>query len=136
MSFEVPAYRSSFLSPFRPVCQLFSFSHQQDILTWCNWWFAYSLLDFIQLTSLTSQDVLIRIASLHEISLLNLVEAMQPEARSSAGLEVERGEGMPGLLTGHIRPSEFEESEVFKSIRINTYSNGLMFLLSLTCLMG
>ena len=36
-------------------------------------------------------------------------EATQPEARSSAGLEVGRGEGMPGLLTRQVGVAEFKE---------------------------
>lgn len=77
MSLEVSAYRSTFPSPSRPpLSKLLLFFSLTGILTWCKLWFAYSLLDFIQLTWLTSQEVLISSQSLHppiKKSLLNLV---------------------------------------------------------------
>lgn len=69
---------------------------------------------------MTSQEVLITSRSLHP-SIKNLFltccvfepeTATQAEARSNAVLEVEKGEGMPGLITGNDETSERDPSDL------------------------
>lgn len=118
MSHEDSAYGSAIPTPSRPcLSKLLSFFSLTGILTRYKPQFAFSTLDIIQLTRADlsrSIDYFSVLASLYQESLLNLLcfepeEATQPEARSSAGPEVRRGEGMLGLLTGQVRSAALKD---------------------------